>query len=70
MAVPSPCVHVCSLDEITGLCRGCARTLDEIARWSAMSDADKLRVWEQIHRRRGGHATRSQPSGGTREQRE
>jgi len=42
--VASPCVNVCVMDEATGLCRGCRRTLDEIARWSVMSDADKRSV--------------------------
>lgn len=50
--VPSPCVNVCRMDEASGLCAGCARTLDEIARWSAMSDADKRAVWRQLPQRR------------------
>jgi len=29
----SPCVNVCVIDTPTGLCAGCYRTLDEIARW-------------------------------------
>ena len=29
--VQSPCVNVCRMDEHTGLCAGCLRTLDEIA---------------------------------------
>jgi len=32
----SPCIKVCSLDE-RGLCRGCHRTLDEIAAWPRLS---------------------------------
>jgi len=43
-AVASPCVNVCVMDDATGLCRGCYRTLDEIARWSVMSDRDKRAV--------------------------
>ena len=43
-AVASPCVNVCVMDEARGLCRGCYRTLDEIARWSVMPDAEKRRV--------------------------
>lgn len=41
---PSPCVLVCNMDIHTGLCLGCARTLDEIARWSTMSAAHKEEV--------------------------
>ena len=32
-AVKSPCIKVCQMDPQRGLCLGCARTLDEIARW-------------------------------------
>jgi len=32
------------MDEARGLCRGCCRTLDEIARWSVMPDAEKRQV--------------------------
>jgi predicted Fe-S protein YdhL (DUF1289 family) len=36
----------------TGLCEGCLRTLDEIAGWSAMSDAGKRAVLAQLPARR------------------
>jgi len=31
---------------------GCARTLDEIAAWSTMSDVAKRAVWQQLALRR------------------
>ncbi|KAB2881653.1 MAG: DUF1289 domain-containing protein [Pseudorhodoplanes sp.] len=40
----TPCVKVCVLDPQTGLCRGCARRGDEIARWGAMSDAERRQI--------------------------
>ena len=43
-AVASPCVNVCVMDDATGLCRGCYRTLDEIARWSVMPEREKRAV--------------------------
>ena len=46
--VPSPCTSVCKIDDATGLCAGCLRTLDEIAAWSALADADKRWVWQQL----------------------
>lgn len=36
--VESPCVRLCRIDKSSGLCTGCMRTLDEIARWSSMGD--------------------------------
>ncbi|HAN56714.1 MAG TPA: DUF1289 domain-containing protein [Betaproteobacteria bacterium] len=41
-AINSPCVNVCRMQG--NLCAGCHRTLDEIANWSQMSDAEKQRV--------------------------
>ena len=32
------------MDPKSGLCIGCARTLDEIARWAEMTDAERERV--------------------------
>lgn len=49
--VPSPCVNVCRMDPASGLCAGCRRTLDEIARWSTLDDLAKRRVWEQLESR-------------------
>jgi predicted Fe-S protein YdhL (DUF1289 family) len=37
----TPCVHICAVDPRTGLCAGCGRTLDEIARWVAMTDDER-----------------------------
>ena len=48
---PSPCISVCRMDAVTGLCEGCFRTLDEIAAWGMMADADKRAVWQQLVRR-------------------
>lgn len=55
--VPSPCTSVCRMDPRTGWCEGCARTIDEIAAWSAMSDDDKRAVWDALDARREPQAT-------------
>lgn len=46
-AVLSPCTGVCTIDT-RGLCGGCHRTLDEIARWSTMGDDERLRLMESV----------------------
>jgi len=51
--VPSPCISVCRIDEASGLCVGCLRTLDEVAAWSTLDDAGKRAVWHAIAQRRG-----------------
>jgi uncharacterized protein len=47
----SPCVKVCQMDPVRGRCLGCARTLDEIARWSQMSDAERSRIMAELPNR-------------------
>ena len=42
--IESPCVKLCTLDAQTGLCIGCGRSIDEIARWTLMSDAERAAV--------------------------
>ncbi len=62
MSVPSPCIQVCAMSQATGLCQGCWRTLDEIAAWSTLSDADKLQVWRALRARK--QAALRSPGGG------
>lgn len=48
---PSPCINICRMDERSGLCEGCLRTIDEIANWSTLDDAAKRAVWNAIDTR-------------------
>lgn len=43
----TPCVAVCSttFDEI---CRGCGRSVVEVAHWVSMAPTEKERVWKRI----------------------
>jgi predicted Fe-S protein YdhL (DUF1289 family) len=54
--VPSPCISVCRIDDATGLCVGCLRTLDEIAAWSMLDDDARRDVWRAIAERRAPRA--------------
>jgi uncharacterized protein len=51
-AVPSPCTNVCQMDEASGWCQGCLRTLDEIACWSLLDETEKAAVWQTLAERR------------------
>ena len=48
----SPCIKICQMDPAHGVCIGCCRSLDEIARWGSMSEAEQLEVLNQIPERR------------------
>ncbi|WP_419964752.1 DUF1289 domain-containing protein [Pelomonas caseinilytica] len=44
----SPCVNVCRMDADSGWCRGCARSLDEIAGWGGASDERQRHILAQL----------------------
>ncbi len=53
--IPSPCMSVCQMDETTGLCGGCLRTLGEIGQWGQADAAYKRQVWHNIEARLALH---------------
>ena len=42
--VASPCLGICIVDPATRQCRGCLRTVDEIAGWYEASPAEKRKL--------------------------
>jgi predicted Fe-S protein YdhL (DUF1289 family) len=48
----SPCVKVCIMDPERDVCMGCARTLDEIARWGLMSEEERTSIMGTLPERR------------------
>ncbi|RVT43253.1 DUF1289 domain-containing protein [Sphingobium algorifonticola] len=48
MTIPSPCTKVCTLDARGHICLGCGRTLDEIGRWSIMTDQERLAIMKRV----------------------
>ncbi|MES2337231.1 MAG: DUF1289 domain-containing protein [Pseudomonadota bacterium] len=52
--VLSPCINICRIQETTGWCVGCRRTLDEIGGWSMMDDAGRQAVLDQLPTRTTG----------------
>lgn len=49
--VPSPCTSVCRVDEPTGYCEGCLRTLDEIIDWGTLPDPQRRVIWARLAQR-------------------
>jgi len=55
--IASPCVKVCAVDGMTGLCVGCGRTLKEIAAWSRFTPAERDAVMAALPARRAAVRT-------------
>jgi uncharacterized protein len=49
---PSPCISVCQIDDTTGLCLGCRRTIDEIRDWIIMPKEEREKLLEALAQRR------------------
>jgi predicted Fe-S protein YdhL (DUF1289 family) len=52
--IQTPCIKVCTMDPASGLCSGCGRTLDEIARWGTLSDGERDAIMRELAERLAG----------------
>jgi uncharacterized protein len=48
----SPCIGICLMDPATRTCRGCLRTIEEIAGWYAAGIAEKQAILARLAVRR------------------
>jgi predicted Fe-S protein YdhL (DUF1289 family) len=49
----SPCTKRCVIDETSGFCQGCLRTLDEITRWGQASVNERREILNTLKVRSG-----------------
>lgn len=49
--IQSPCIGVCSMDDLTGLCLGCYRTIEEIQGWWELDAEQKKAVIAEASQR-------------------
>jgi uncharacterized protein len=49
--IETPCVSICEIDRPTGLCRGCGRSVPEIARWSKMTSPERRQIMDALPER-------------------
>jgi predicted Fe-S protein YdhL (DUF1289 family) len=49
--VKSPCIGVCVMDDLTNLCQGCYRSLEEIQQWWDLDNEQKKIVVEAASQR-------------------
>jgi hypothetical protein len=57
-APASPCLGICLMDPATRQCRGCRRTIDEIAGWYEASAAEKRAILARLASRGAAAAQR------------
>lgn len=62
MPASSPCIRLCVLDPVTGLCEGCGRTGAEIAAWGGLSEAERLRIMAMLPTRLAPLAPEPEPA--------
>ena len=48
----SPCLGICLMDPATRMCRGCLRTVEEIARWYGAGAPEKRAILARLAERR------------------
>ena len=48
----SPCLGICLMDPRTRTCRGCLRTIEEIAGWYDATPAEKRAILDRLAERR------------------
>lgn len=56
--ISTPCIKVCAVSGQTGTCIGCGRTLQEIARWGAMTEPERQAIMAALPARLESSQTR------------
>jgi uncharacterized protein len=56
--IESPCIRECRVDQLTGYCVGCFRTLREISYWETYAPAERRRVLALTEVRRAADSGR------------
>jgi predicted Fe-S protein YdhL (DUF1289 family) len=46
--VSSPCNRICVVHPAARICVGCGRSLDEIGRWLALSEDERMAIMAQL----------------------
>ena len=59
----TPCINVCVIDEVSGLCAGCHRSRAEIAAWSSLGNDRRRQIMAQLPARGLQPLQAMQPAG-------
>jgi len=44
----TPCVAICSLDPVNGICNGCGRTYEEIQDWDGFTNEQRMEIMKRL----------------------
>ena len=47
----TPCINVCVIEEVSGLCAGCHRSRAEIAAWSSLGPDRRRQIMAELRER-------------------
>ncbi len=50
-SIVSPCIGVCAMNQTSGLCEGCFRSIEEIRNWWDMSAEQRAEVMAKLDER-------------------
>ena len=59
----TPCIEICVVDPVSGLCIGCGRTIAEISLWPEMSDGERRAVMSGLSERMESARSRTARAG-------
>jgi predicted Fe-S protein YdhL (DUF1289 family) len=62
-APATPCVKICVVDPLSGLCIGCGRTVAEISLWPEMSDDARVKIMAGLAERMAAARSRAARGG-------
>lgn len=62
----SPCVKICVIDPLAGLCVGCGRSVAEISLWPEMAEAERQSVMTALPARMTAARSRAARGGRVR----
>jgi uncharacterized protein len=48
MTISTPCIKICQIDHITGLCVGCGRTREEIGLWGSFPESHRQALMKEF----------------------
>jgi predicted Fe-S protein YdhL (DUF1289 family) len=63
LSAATPCVKICVVDPLSGLCIGCGRTVAEISLWPEMTDEQRRAVMSDLSARTAATRTRMARAG-------